>query len=154
PISTPPCWKPLPKESKNPRTRESKKLGWYVFFILGFSDSWILGFLIFMSKSTILGVDPGCETTGYGFIQSDGRDHSVIDYGIIRTQRKSDFSLRLRRIHEQLFGLIQRYRPDVAALEDIFYAVNVKSALRLGHARGVILLAAAQADLPVHEYSP
>lgn len=107
-----------------------------------------------MPTPLILGVDPGCETTGYGFVRTDGRDHSVIDYGIIRTSREWAFPARLRRIHEQLYGLIQRYRPDIFALEDVFYAVNVKSALRLGHARGVILLAAAQSDLPIYEYSP
>src|SRR5713101_8377140 len=107
-----------------------------------------------MPKHIILGVDPGCENTGYGFIRTDGHEHGLIDYGAIHTDRRTEFSTRLRTIHEQLFGLIQRHRPDKMALEDVFYAVNVKSALRLGHARGVILLAAAQADLPIHAYSP
>ncbi|MBI1749004.1 MAG: crossover junction endodeoxyribonuclease RuvC [Acidobacteria bacterium] len=104
--------------------------------------------------SVILGIDPGCETTGYGFIHSDGRQHALIAYGVIRTQRRADFSMRLRHIYEKLIDLIRNVKPDMVALEDVFYAVNVKSALRLGHARGVILLAAAQADLPVHAYSP
>ena len=107
-----------------------------------------------MSKSIILGVDPGCEITGYGFIHSDGRDHALVDYGVIRTQRRWVFSDRLRYLHDHLSALIRQHRPAMVALENIFYAVNVKSALRLGHARGVILLAAAQADVPIHEYSP
>jgi len=102
----------------------------------------------------ILGVDPGCENTGYGFIYSDGQDHRLIDYGAIHTNRRDAFPARLRQIHAQLSDLIRRHRPQTAALEDVFYAVNVKSALRLGHARGVILLAAAEADLSIHAYSP
>jgi crossover junction endodeoxyribonuclease RuvC len=102
----------------------------------------------------ILGIDPGSEITGYGFIETDGNTHHLMDYGAIRTNVRKSFSTRLLHIYEQLVKLIGEHKPDVVALEDMFYAVNVKSALKLGHTRGVALLAAAQAGLAIYEYSP
>ena len=102
----------------------------------------------------ILGVDPGSETTGYGLIESDGSELRLITFGAIRTPARSPFHERLLRIHSGLSELLAREAADVLAVEGIFYAANVQSALKLGHARGIVLLAAAQRGLPVYEYSP
>ncbi len=102
----------------------------------------------------VLGIDPGSETTGYGLIDTDGKRHQLVEYGTIRSRRGASFAQRLLNIEEQLQRLIEKFRPDVVAVEEAFYAVNVKSALKLGHVRGVALLVAARAGLPIYEYSP
>lgn len=101
----------------------------------------------------VLGIDPGSERTGYGVIESDGRRHRVIDFGAINSGRGA-FADRLVTIERALQEVIVRTSPQVVAVEEAFHAVNVRSALRLGHARGVALLVAARAGLPVFEYSP
>lgn len=102
----------------------------------------------------VLGVDPGSEITGYGLIDSDGHSHHAVDYGAIRTQTRKPFPSRLLHIFNQLTQIVHRYEPDAVALEDVFYSVNVKSLLKLGHMRGIVLVVAAQAEIPVYEYSP
>jgi crossover junction endodeoxyribonuclease RuvC len=102
----------------------------------------------------ILGIDPGSEITGYGLIESDGSRHSSILFGAIRTSKRRPFHERLLEIHEQLRSVLAREAIDAVAVEGVFYAANVQSALKLGHARGVVLLVAAQQGLPVYEYSP
>ena len=102
----------------------------------------------------ILGIDPGSETTGYGLIESDGSCHSAVAYAAIRTQSRRPFAVRLFQIYTELSRLLEREKAEVLAIEEVFHAVNVQSALRLGHARGVALLVAAQHALPVFEYSP
>ena len=102
----------------------------------------------------VLGIDCGSVATGYGLIDTDGRACRVVVSGVILTKARFSFPQRLRQISEALGQLIQTYSPDAVAVEDIFYSVNVKSALKLGQVRGVALLKAAEADLPVHEYSP
>lgn len=102
----------------------------------------------------IFGIDPGSDRTGYGCIeQADGRSHLVI-YGSLSAPARSTFPEKLKHVHAGLAALLARHRPDCVAVEDIFYARNVRSALKLGHARGVALLAAAEAGLPVIEYAP
>jgi len=101
----------------------------------------------------ILGIDPGSESTGYGIIQSDGSRHSAILFGAIRTAASRPFPERLLKIYTELTDILAREKADVMAIEEIFHAANVQSALRLGHARGVALLVAAQQGLPVFEYS-
>ncbi len=101
----------------------------------------------------ILGIDPGTVCTGFGIIESDGRKHSVVEYGAIRCGG-GDFAERLVRIERALVEVVTRGCPEVVAVEEAFHAANVKSALKLGHARGVALLVAARAGLPVYEYSP
>ena len=101
----------------------------------------------------ILGIDPGSETTGYGIIESDGSIHTSILFGAIRTQRRRPFPERLLKVHDDLMAVLVRERADVMAIEEVFYAANVQSALKLGHARGVALLVAARQSLPVFEYS-
>jgi crossover junction endodeoxyribonuclease RuvC len=102
----------------------------------------------------ILGVDCGTETTGYGLIDSDGRAHRMVAAGIISTSPRDRLEVRLLRIVEGLRGVIVAHGPEAAAVEEVFYAQNVKTALKLSHARGVVLLALAEAGLEVGEYSP
>jgi crossover junction endodeoxyribonuclease RuvC len=101
-----------------------------------------------------MGVDPGSETTGYGVIESDGRRYVLIECSGIRTSPKLSFAERLLAISEKLQEVLERLTPQACAVEETFYAVNVKSALKLGHVRGVVLLAAARAGVDVFEYSP
>jgi crossover junction endodeoxyribonuclease RuvC len=102
----------------------------------------------------ILGIDPGSESTGYAIIESDGSRHAAVIYGAIKTRPRSPFHERLLKIHADLSEILSREPVDALAIEGIFYAANVQSALKLGHARGVALLAAAQHGIPVFEYSP
>lgn len=102
----------------------------------------------------ILGIDCGAERTGYGVIESDGRTHRLVDWGVVRTRPADPFSDRLLVIARGLREVIQRHCPEAAAVEEVFYAVNVKTALKLAHARGVALVAIAEAGLQCAEYSP
>ena len=102
----------------------------------------------------IFGIDPGSERTGYGCIESSGSRHRVITSGILSAPARSTFPERLLVIHTGLKALFERHRPECVAVENIFFAKNVRSALKLGHARGVVLLAASQASIPVVEYTP
>jgi crossover junction endodeoxyribonuclease RuvC len=102
----------------------------------------------------ILGIDPGSGSTGYGIIDTDGSQHRAILYGAIKTHPKKPFHERLLKIHTDLNSLLLREKAEVMAIEEVFHATNVQSALRLGHARGVALLVAAQNGLDVYEYSP
>ena len=104
----------------------------------------------------ILGVDPGSRVTGYGLIHCEGSHLRCLEYGGIKAgDARSTFSPnRLKKIYGELHGILARYSPAVMVVEDIFYAVNAKSALKLGHTRGVVLLVAAQLEIPLVEYSP
>ncbi|MGE5361427.1 MAG: crossover junction endodeoxyribonuclease RuvC [Bacteroidales bacterium] len=102
----------------------------------------------------IFGIDPGSERTGYGCIDTDGSRHRLVVCGAIATRSCSTFPDKLLVIHRELAMLIARHRPDAVAVENLFYATNVRSALKLGHARGVALLAAAQCGVPIAEYTP
>jgi crossover junction endodeoxyribonuclease RuvC len=102
----------------------------------------------------VLGIDPGSEITGYGIIETDGKRHSLVECSGIRAHSRFTFAQRLLIISQKLEEVIERLKPETCAVEETFYAVNVKSALKLGHARGVAMLAAARAGLTVFEYSP
>lgn len=102
----------------------------------------------------ILGVDPGTAITGYGVLQSDGDDLKVVDYGAITTPADWLMPRRLQHIYAELTTLIARHQPTDAAVEKLFFSKNVRTALSVGQARGVALLAAAQAHLAIHEYTP
>ncbi len=102
----------------------------------------------------VLGIDCGSECTGYGVIDSDGRRHRLVACGAITTSPHSPLPARLEKIHSGLAGVLQANQPETVAVESVFYAVNVKTALKLAHVRGVALLAAAEAGLAVGEYSP
>jgi len=102
----------------------------------------------------ILGVDPGSVRTGYGAIATDGRRHRLLEMGALAPPARLELHERLRFIHEGMAALIARVRPEAVAVEDVFHAQNTRTALVLGHVRGVILLSAAEAGLPVHAFPP
>jgi crossover junction endodeoxyribonuclease RuvC len=102
----------------------------------------------------VFGIDPGCERTGYGCVETDGRRHRLVLCGAISTAGAADFAARLALIHDALAAQLRECRPAAVAIESLFHAVNVRSALKLGHARGVAMLAAVEAGVPVVEYSP
>ena len=102
----------------------------------------------------VLGIDCGTERTGYGVIESDGRLHRMLAAGCIRTSARDPFERRLRTIAGELRELMVEFQPDSAAVEEVFFAVNAKSALKLSHVRGVALLLIAEADVALAEYSP
>jgi crossover junction endodeoxyribonuclease RuvC len=102
----------------------------------------------------VLGIDCGSERTGYGVIETDGRDHRMLAAGVIRTNPKWPFERRLLEIAEGLRRLIREYSPECAAVEGVFYSANVKTALKLAHVRGIALLSVAEAGMPLAEYSP
>jgi len=106
------------------------------------------------AKLRVIGVDPGSDSTGYGVVDSDGNRHRLVEFGAIRPPARTSFAERLCVISEKLEEVVARLAPDACAVEETFYAVNVKSALKLGHARGVALVVAARARIPVFEYSP
>jgi crossover junction endodeoxyribonuclease RuvC len=102
----------------------------------------------------IFGIDPGSDHTGYGCVESAGSRHRLVICGSLTAPARATFPDKLKHIHAGLVALLARHRPDCVAVESIFYSRNVRSALRLGHARGVALLAASEAGLPVLEYAP
>lgn len=106
----------------------------------------------------VLGIDPAAAgPTGYGVVESDGRHHAVLRYGAFRAsakRQKESAGATLQDIHELLCSLIREFCPDALAVESIFSALNVRTALRLAEVRGVVLLAAAQHEIAVHSYSP
>ena len=102
----------------------------------------------------IVGIDPGSERTGYGCVETDGRRHRLVTCGAITAAAGDTFPDRLARIHRELSALFAKTRPECVAVESVFHAVNARSALKLGHARGVALLAAVEAGCTVVEYTP
>ena len=102
----------------------------------------------------VFGIDPGSERTGYGCVETDGSRHRLVACGAIATAPRAAFPDKLLTIHTGLAALLAECRPDTVAVENLFYATNVRTALRLGHVRGVVLLAAVEAGYPVAEYTP
>lgn len=102
----------------------------------------------------VLGIDPGSETLGWGVVEGSGLKYSLVDFGTVRSDTKSAFSRRLFGIYRGVEKVVEQYSPDVLAVEDTFYAVNVGVALKLGQVRGVMLLLAEQRGLEIAEYSP
>jgi crossover junction endodeoxyribonuclease RuvC len=102
----------------------------------------------------ILGVDPGTAITGYGVLQSNGEDLETIAYGAITTPSDWLMPRRLLHVYQELTALIAKHRPTDAVIEKLFFSKNVRTALSVGQARGVALLAASQAGLVIHEYTP
>jgi crossover junction endodeoxyribonuclease RuvC len=102
----------------------------------------------------VFGIDPGSTRTGYGCVQSDGSRHRMVVCGAISIPASNAFPEKLKIIHAELGALIGRHRPDVVAIENLFHAANARSALKLGHARGVAMLAAVEAGVPIVEYTP
>lgn len=102
----------------------------------------------------VLGIDPGSLVTGYGLIEGDSNRLSFIACGGIKTRSEDSLAERLKVIYDGLLEVIATYHPETAAVESIFHAHNVQSALKLGHARGVAMLALVNHGLPVAEYLP
>lgn len=103
----------------------------------------------------VLGLDPALAgATGYGVVELEGLSARMLRFGALRFPSRADFSERLREIHRMVSELVEEFTPDAVAVESVFTALNMRTALRLAEVRGVILLAAAQADVPSHSYSP
>lgn len=105
-------------------------------------------------KVVVLGIDPGTVVTGFGLVEQDDAGMRAVAWGSVKSSSNTPLPERLHRIHTETLRLIELHRPDEVAVENVFQAKNVKSALKLGHARGVALLAAAQSGLPIFEYAP
>ena len=101
-----------------------------------------------------IGIDPGTVRTGYGVVRKDGARLTRLASGTIQTRAKEPMEQRLRVIHEGLERVLTTYAPDEAAIEDVFFAKNAQSALKLGQVRGVILLTVAKREIPVVSYAP
>jgi crossover junction endodeoxyribonuclease RuvC len=102
----------------------------------------------------VLGVDPGTLVTGYGVVARRNNEVRMIDCGSISNNSETSMPLRLKKIYEELCRVIEKYHPDEFAVESAFYGKNPQSALKLGHARGVSILAAVEQEIPTTEYSP
>ena len=102
----------------------------------------------------VLGIDPGTKTAGYGVVEKKGNRLTALSYGAIKTGRNDSFPDRLKTIYDGLREVIAQYKPDAVAVEEVFYGKSVKAAIKIGEGRGVAVLCAAAADLPVSEYAP
>ncbi len=103
---------------------------------------------------SVLGVDPGTATTGYGIVEEQGDRIVALNYGVVITPARWGLAQRLQEIYRQLRVLVDEWRPESAAVEELFFSKNARTALAVGHARGVVLLALADAGVPVYEYKP
>ena len=102
----------------------------------------------------VLGIDPGTAITGYGLVREDAAGLALVACGVIVTPPDRPLPKRLQTIYRDLADLVRAYQPEAAAVEELFFSRNARTALSVGHARGVVLLALADAGLPVHEYKP
>lgn len=102
----------------------------------------------------ILGIDPGIADTGYGVIQTEGNHFACFDYGSIKTSAQADLPDRLETLSLALTKIINKYKPELIGVEQLFFCKNVKTALIVGHARGVVLLTAKQNNIPLREFTP
>lgn len=107
-----------------------------------------------MTKVIVLGIDPGLVITGFGIVESVDKKIRVLDYGSFTTQKKTPFPNRLKKIHDFLGSLIRDFNPTSLAIEEIFFYKNVKTAMNISQVHGVVVLAAAKANLPVYRYTP
>lgn len=102
----------------------------------------------------LLGIDPGSAVTGFGIIRQTGSKLELIDFGIIRTKKNDTLAQKLKTIYDGVVEIIEKSKPDQMAIENVFYSENIRTALVIGHARGVAMLAAINRQIPVAEYSP
>lgn len=107
-----------------------------------------------MSSRIIMGFDPGLADTGYGIIKEEGNKLTCLAYGSIITKAKTSLSERLEIIYQETSKLLKKHKPELVAVEQLFFSRNVSTALIVGHARGVVLLAIEQANLPMIEFTP
>lgn len=102
----------------------------------------------------IIGIDPGFAITGFGILDYTGNKFSIVDVGVVTTAAGLELSNRLLTLYNGLEELIEKYKPEVMAVEELFFNTNVKTAIKVGHGRGVALLTAAKAGIEVYEYTP
>ncbi len=103
----------------------------------------------------ILGIDPGLQVTGFGIIEIDERgEPKLFEYGHVRTSAADSLSKRVFKVYSEVHALLQKVSPQVMAMESVFYAKNVKTAITMGHVRGAVMVAAEAAGIPVFEYAP
>jgi crossover junction endodeoxyribonuclease RuvC len=102
----------------------------------------------------VLGIDPGSETTGWGLVEGDARRYRLVEFGTVKASARLRFSARLLKVSTGVEALFARLSPDVCAVEEAFFALNPQTALKLGHVRGVVLLAAERAGVEIAEYAP
>jgi crossover junction endodeoxyribonuclease RuvC len=102
----------------------------------------------------VLGIDPSLKSTGYGLIESTGQNYIVLTYGTINPAKNKLFHYKINEIKNRIEEIIDTYKPEEVAIENTFYAQNIKTALTLGQVRGAALIAIASQDLPLFEYSP
>ena len=124
---------------------------------LDFMKNAELSFYKLSAKKTqmrVLGIDPGSETLGWGIVEGSGLKYSLVDYGVIKSSARQPFSRRLLKAYQGIEEVVDRFSPEVLAVEEAFYAVNVGVALKLGQVRGTMLLLAEQKGLEIAEYSP
>jgi len=107
-----------------------------------------------IKKECVLGIDPGFGRTGFGVIREENGEWQMVDCGCIETSGKDSFVDRIEELHKVLKKIIKKYNPTRAAVEDLFFYNNAKTAIKVGQARGVILLTLRQAKLPVDEFTP
>ena len=100
-----------------------------------------------------MGVDPGLINTGYGIISFKDKDKEILDFGIITPTKGIPLSDRLNTIYNDIYSIISDYKPDCISIEEVFYSNNIKTTLKLGQARGAVLIAAAQLNIKIYEYS-
>ncbi len=106
------------------------------------------------SKRIILGIDPGLADTGYGVVIVKGSNFTCLDYGVIKTRSLDSDSVRLRILYQDLLSIISKYKPDLVAVEQLFFNTNAKTAILVGQARGVVLLAIEEKGLPLVQLTP
>lgn len=102
----------------------------------------------------VLGIDPGVHRTGWGIVDARGHDFTAVDYGCITTDKDKGLPERLLFIYESLTSLVEKYSPELMAVEELFFAKNAKTAIAVGEARGVCLLVAGKCGLPLEEVTP
>ncbi|HQL11679.1 MAG TPA: crossover junction endodeoxyribonuclease RuvC [bacterium] len=102
----------------------------------------------------IMGIDPGFAITGYGVIEKTRDKNKIIDYGIIQTSSSEQFCNRIKTNHEELNKLIKKFKPDIFAIEELFFAQNTKTAINVAQSRGVLILTAIQNNLEIYEFTP
>ena len=102
----------------------------------------------------ILGIDPGYGITGFGIVDAQGHQLQLLQYGVITTPAGTDFPVRLQMIYNDMTQLLQMAKPDAVAIEELFFGQNVTTGIGVAQSRGVILLAIAQANIPIYQYKP
>ncbi len=105
-------------------------------------------------KNIVIGIDPGYAIIGWAILDKTNRESKVIDYGVIETSKDLDFPERLKQIFEKLTNVIKKYKPTIAGIEQLYFAKNTTTAIQVGHARGVIMLALKQNNCFIKEYTP